>query len=325
MSDRDQALRELVERHSEGELTIRQVAEKAGIEYYEALEAIGDWHREQYNSEWVVSPEHLREGEFDTLDDLQKAINGRVGEAEHHSENIRRGTERDDETEECRTVDEAVQTSGDELGMGEDELRRAPGKTEFGQKPSDLNERVKEEWKEDTAPVERVRSVAKRLYEPQSVSTIAEQALVSEELAEAHLDRLAEDAFVIKVGRDSGEARYRRSSESVICERVEQIWDSTDADTLAERVEELRETVREYRKRDEMTDEKMSEWQTALRNLALAETALEFTERAPVDGGASRIPEGVVRAIEQINRGESVAKVDMMYGLNDLSDSDAGN
>lgn len=272
-----------------------------------------------------MSPEHLREGEFDTLDDLQRAINGRVGEAEHHSENIRRGTERDDETEECRTVDEALQTSGDELGMGEDELRRAPGKTEFGQKPSDLNERVKEEWKEDTAPVERVRSVAKRLYEPQSVSTIAERALVSEELAEAHLDRLAEDAFVIEVGRDSGEARYRRSSESVICERVEQIWDSTDADTLAERVEELRETVREYRKRDEMTDEKMSEWQTALRNLALAETALEFTERAPVDGGASRIPEGVVRAIEQINRGESVAKVDMMDGLNDLSDSDADN
>jgi chaperonin cofactor prefoldin len=53
------------------------------------------------------------------------------------------------------------------------------------------------------------------LYEPQSVSTIAEQALVSEELAEAHLNRLAEDAFVIEVERDSGEARYRRSSESV--------------------------------------------------------------------------------------------------------------
>ncbi|QSG10323.1 Cytotoxic translational repressor of toxin-antitoxin stability system [Halapricum desulfuricans] len=42
----------------------------------------------------VVSPEELREGEFDTLDDLQKAINGRMGEAEHHRENIRRGTER---------------------------------------------------------------------------------------------------------------------------------------------------------------------------------------------------------------------------------------
>ena len=74
-----------------------------------------------------------------------------------------------------------------------------------------------------------------------------------------------------------------------------------------------------------MTDEKMGEWRTSLRNLALAETALEFTERAPVDGGAPRIPEGVVRAIEQINRGESVAKVDVMDGLGEVFDSDAGN
>lgn len=91
------------------------------------------------------------------------------------------------------------------------------------------------------------------------------------------------------------------------------------------RVEELRETVREYRKRDEMTDEKMSEWQTALRNLALAETALEFSEKASIDGGSSRIPEGVMRAIEQINRRESVAKEDVMDELSELSDCNAGN
>lgn len=57
MSDGDPSPRELVERHAEGELTIRQVAEKAGIDYYEALEAIGRWHRQRYDSEWVVSPE----------------------------------------------------------------------------------------------------------------------------------------------------------------------------------------------------------------------------------------------------------------------------
>jgi hypothetical protein len=209
--------------------------------------------------------------------------------------------------------------------MRHGELRRETGETGFRQTSSDLNERVKREWQADTTPTERVHSVTKRLYEPQSTSIIAERALVSEELAKMHLDRLAEDGFIIEVGRDSGEARYRRSSESVICDRVEQIIDSTDADTLEERVEELRETVREYRKHDEMTDEKMVKWQTALRNLAFAETALEFTERAPIDGESSRIPEGVVRAIEQINRGESVAKVDVMDGLNDLSDSDAGN
>jgi len=119
--------------------------------------------------------------------------------------------------------------------------------------------------------------------------------------------------------------RYRRSTESVIRERVDQICDSTDADTLAERVEKLRETVRKYRQCDEMTDEKMVEWRTALRNLALAETALEFTEKASVDGRAPHISEDVMKAIKQINRGESAAKEAVMDELNDLSDSDASN
>ena len=69
------------------------------------------------------------------------------------------------------------------------------------------------------------------MYDPQSVGTIAEQALVSEKLARMHLDRLAEDGFLIEVGREGEEARYRRSSESVIRERVEQIRGSTDIDS----------------------------------------------------------------------------------------------
>ena len=35
--------------------------------------------------------------------------------------------------------------------------------------PSDVNERVTEEWKVDTTPGERVRTVMKRTYDPQSV------------------------------------------------------------------------------------------------------------------------------------------------------------
>jgi len=325
MTDGDQSLRELIERHTEGELTIRQVAEEAGIDYHEALEAIGDWHRQQYDSEWVVSSEQLRGGEFDTLDDLQQAINGRIGDAERHSENIRRGTECDDEMEACRTMDEAVQTEADELGMRNRELRSESMETEFRRIPSDLNERVTTEWKADTTPTERVRRVMKRMYKPRSISTIAEQALVSEELARMHLDRLAEDGFVIEVGEDSEETRYRRSSKSTIRERVEQIRDSTDIDTLEDRVEELRETVREYRQCDEMTDERKGEWQTALRNLVIAETTLEVAQRAPVDGDTPSIPEGAIEAIEQIKCGENVAEEDVLNELSDLSDSDAGN
>jgi DNA-binding Lrp family transcriptional regulator len=253
MSDGDPSLRELIERHAEGELTIRQVTEKAGIDYYEALEAIGEWNRQRYDSEWVVSPEQLREGE------------------------------------------------------------------------SDLNERVKEEWKTDTTPTERVRRVMKRMYEPQSISAIAEQALVSEKRARMHPDRLVEDGFVIEIGGDSEETRYQRSPESIIREGVEQIRDSTNIDTLEERVEELRETVRGYQQCDEMTDERRVEWQTALRNLVIAETALEFAQSAPVDGESPPISEGAKRVIEQINRGEGVAKEHVLEELSEVSDSDAGN
>jgi DNA-binding MarR family transcriptional regulator len=253
MSDGDPSLRELIERHAEGELTVRQVAEEAGVDYYEALEAIGEWHRQRYDSEWDISPEQLREG------------------------------------------------------------------------GSDLNERVKGEWKTDTTPTERVRRVMKRMYEPQSISAIAEQALVSEKRARMHLDRFVEDGFVIEVGEDSEERQYQRSSESIIREGVEHIRDSTNIDTLEERIEELRETVRGYQQCDEMTDERIVEWQTAFRNLVIAETALEFAQSAPVDGESPPISKGAIRVIEQINRGESVAKEDLLDELSELSDSDAGN
>lgn len=253
MSDGDPSLRELAERHSEGGLTIRQVAKEAGIDYYEALEAIGEWRRQRDDSEWVVSPEQLRGRE------------------------------------------------------------------------SDLNECVTREWKADTTPTERVRHVMTRIYESRSISAITEQALVSEELARMHLDRLTKDGFVIEVGGNSEEAQYRRSAESVIHERVEQIRDSTDVNTLEESVEELRETVREYRQCDEITNERKMEWQTALRNLVIAETALEFAQKAPADDEDIPIPEGGIEVIEQINRGESIAKEDVLDGLSDLSDSDAGN
>lgn len=258
MSDDDSSPHELIERYDEGELTIRQVADEAGVDYWEALEAIEEWRR-------------------------------------------------------------------DEPGIRAEEGRRKLWEVESGRRPSNLDERVREEWRADTTPAERVRSVTKRLYEPQPVSTIAERALVSEELARMHLGRLAEDEFLLKIREDSGKERYRRAPESVIRERAEQLRGSIDADTLEEHVAELRETVREYRHCDEMTDEKMEEWQTALRNLTFAKIALEFTEGTPMDSESPRIPEGVVRAIEQINRGESVAKEDVMDGLDDLSGADAGN
>ena len=143
----------------------------------------------------------------------------------------------------------------------------------------DMNERVREEWKGDTTPRERVRSIMRRTYDPQTVSTIAERALVSTEDACKHLDILAEGGFVETV--DGG--RYRRSPESIVRERAEQILDAVDVDTLEARIEELRATVCEFEAVDGLTGEEMVEWRTTRRNLWIAEAALEFVEEG--DGG----------------------------------------
>ncbi|MEF8825693.1 MAG: hypothetical protein V5A27_05035 [Halapricum sp.] len=158
--------------------------------------------------------------------------------------------------------------------------------------PADVNERVTEEWKSETTPGERVRTVMKRTYDPQSVATIAERALTSETTARKHLGILADDGFVETVS-PSGERGtwYKRAPRSIVLERAQQILDSVDIETLSARVTELRETVREFEERTgaespsaaaiadaEVDATAVTEWQTARRNLKLARAALALAD-----------------------------------------------
>ncbi|NHN41841.1 winged helix-turn-helix transcriptional regulator [Halorubellus sp. JP-L1] len=166
-----------------------------------------------------------------------------------------------------------------------------------------MNERVTEEWKADTSPGERVRTVMKRTYDPQSVATIAERALTSETTARKHLDVLTEDGFVEAVSPpDERGTWYKRAPRSVVLERAQQILDSVDVETLPARVTELRETVREFEEQTgaespraaaiadaELDAAAMTEWQTARRNLKLARAALalaDATEAVEDDTGS---------------------------------------
>ena len=158
--------------------------------------------------------------------------------------------------------------------------------------PGDVNKRVTEEWKADTSPGERVRTVMKRTYDPQSVATVAERALTSETTARKHLDVLAEDGFVGAVSPpDERGTWYKRAPRSVVLERAQQILDSVDVETLSARVTELRETVREFENQTgaespsaaaiadaELDAAAMTEWQTARRNLKLARAALALAD-----------------------------------------------
>jgi DNA-binding transcriptional ArsR family regulator len=159
-------------------------------------------------------------------------------------------------------------------------------------RPADVNERVTEEWKVDTSPGERVRTVMKRTYDPQSAATIAERALTSETTARKHLDTLAEDGFVEAVSpSDERGTWYKRAPRSVVLERAGQILDSVDVETLSARVMELRETIQEFEEESgaespraaaiadtELDRTAMTEWQTARRNLKLARAALALAD-----------------------------------------------
>lgn len=158
--------------------------------------------------------------------------------------------------------------------------------------PADVNERVTEEWKADTTPGERVRSVMKRTYDPESVAAIAERALTSETTARKHLRVLAEDGFVEEVNKPEERGTcYRRAPRSVVLERAKQLLDAVDRETLSARVAELRETVREFEERTdaespsaaavnsaELSADAVTEWQTARRNLKLARAALALAD-----------------------------------------------
>jgi len=159
-------------------------------------------------------------------------------------------------------------------------------------RPADVNERVTEEWKADTSPGERVRTVMKRTYNPQPVATIAERALTTETTARKHLGVLAEDGFVGTVSpSDARGTWYKRAPRSVVLERAQQILDSVDLETLSARVTKLRETVREFEEQTgaespraaaiadaELDTAAMTEWQTARRNLKLARAALALAD-----------------------------------------------
>lgn len=158
--------------------------------------------------------------------------------------------------------------------------------------PADVNERVTEEWKEDTTSGERVHVVMKRTYEPQSVVTIAERALTSETTARKHLTVLTEDGFVeaVSISGERG-TKYKRAPRSVVLERAQQILDSMSVETLSTRIVALRETVREFEEQTraespsaaavgdaELDAETLTEWQTARRNLKLARAALALAD-----------------------------------------------
>lgn len=86
----------------------------------------------------------------------------------------------------------------------------------------DINQLVVEEWINDTEPRDRVRSVMRRTYDPQSTERIADRARVPPIRAEHILADLSEAGFVSCVDRDE-ETRWHRSFASISREYADRL------------------------------------------------------------------------------------------------------
>lgn len=80
--------------------------------------------------------------------------------------------------------------------------------------PDDINEKVVRDWVAETTPDDRVWSVMRRTYRPQSVTQIADRARVVPVEVRHILQQLRERGDVTELFEDE-EARYRRSPASL--------------------------------------------------------------------------------------------------------------
>jgi len=167
----------------------------------------------------------------------------------------------------------------------------------------DVNERAEADWKRDTSPFDRVRSVLRTTYEPASAATVAENARTSEQTARKHLRSLADHGYVAETASpDSNATLYRRSKDSLALEQARRILEETDTDTLSTRVLEMREELRAYGDRFDATSpddavrahadidaETLMEWRTTRRNLAFAEVALALSAVEDATGASEAV------------------------------------
>lgn len=156
----------------------------------------------------------------------------------------------------------------------------------------DVNEVVEAEWTDETTPFDRVRTVMKRTYEPQSADEIADRARTTPTTARKHLRQLEESGFVETVSTEERDAAlYRRSNESLVLEQAHDILDQVGTDELVTSITEMHDEIHEYRaaldvespedaalQGTDIDRSTLRDWQTTRRNLGFAKVALALME-----------------------------------------------
>lgn len=102
-----------------------------------------------------------------------------------------------------------------------------------------------ESWKEHTSAFDRVRSVAETVSQPRSASSIADEALVAENTARNHLERLVEMNVLLKTNRE-GTALYTPDPLYVRVQTIRDLLDEYDHDGLIGLKEDLQARIKTW-------------------------------------------------------------------------------
>ena len=157
---------------------------------------------------------------------------------------------------------------------------------------TDINERARETWVEETTSRERIRTVLEETTEFATAAEIANRALTSEPTTRKYLGELVEDGIGV-VTQDGRTTRYKRNERHRIDERIEELRETTSRDELVDGVRKMKAQLQEYRDiygvegPEELVVEldagddgwaDVGRWRATRRNLAIAQAALQVDE-----------------------------------------------
>lgn len=157
----------------------------------------------------------------------------------------------------------------------------------------DINKRVRDEWKTETTPFERIYEILEQTHNGQSAAAIAERALVSEPTARRHLDALVTTGFAA-TAQDSRTTLYRRDEDRVLMTRIRELRRQSNRSKLLEGIKRMKAKIRDYEEEyDALSPEELARqlphdageewedvtaWKTTRQNLAIAQAALAYDE-----------------------------------------------
>jgi predicted transcriptional regulator len=157
---------------------------------------------------------------------------------------------------------------------------------------TDINERVRQEWKETTTSRERVKEILNETTEYTKASDIAEKALVSEPTTRKYLNEIVKEGIGV-TQQDGRTTLYKRNEGRLIDKHIEELRSTRSHRELIDGIREMNETIRDYRETYEVDSpedlaieldpgdegwEDVEEWRATRKNLAIAKAALRVDE-----------------------------------------------